>query len=252
MPIYLLFSWLMVTLRALGVVLLLPTLGGQQLPVAMRVALSLGLATLLYGIVPHVYEVPNGLLGLMTAAGSEVILGLAMGFVGRLVFATVETAGRMINNEIGLGGIPGVDIPRPNIEPLAATMSAFSGVLFFMSGGHLAALGAFVRSFDFAAAGHAGFGPASAEAMIVGTGRVIELGFRIAAPFIALNFLVNLAFSVLGRAVPRTNVFVLSFSLRMLVGFTLLATSGTLIARYVWVEFDLLPGRMLDLLPLAH
>ena len=249
MPLDLLYSWLMVGLRGLGVVLLFPTLGGQQLPVMLRVALALGMATLLYGLVPHAAVMPMDLWSLMTAAGSEVLLGFAMGFVGRMSFAAVELAGRMINQEIGLGGVPGIDTPHPGTEPLASILTMFAAVLFFLSGAHLGALAAFARSCDLAAAGHAAFGPASLEALIAGASHVIELGFRMAAPFLALNFLINLAFSVLGRAVPRMNVFVISFSLRSLLGFALLASAGTLIARYVWAEFDMLPGRILELLP---
>jgi flagellar biosynthetic protein FliR len=248
MSAVLLYCWLMVGFRALGVVLLLPTLGTAQLPAMMRIALSLCLATLLYGIVPHATILPTSLLDVIVAAGGEIVLGLAMGFVGRLVFATVETAGRMITQEIGLGGIPGINTPRPSEEPLAAMMGMFAGLLFFLSGAHLGCLAAFARSFDFAAAGHPAFGPVSAESLIMATGRVIELGFRIAAPFIAINFLINLTFSVLGRAVPRMNVFITSFSVRIVVGLSLLASSGML-ARYLWIEFNDLPARMLDLLP---
>jgi flagellar biosynthetic protein FliR len=250
MQLALVYSWLMVSLRGLGIVLLFPTLGTQQLPAVMRVALSMALASVMYAIVPHAPDLPPDLLKMMTAAGGGLLLGLAMGFVGRLVFGTVEAAGRIINQEIGLGGFPGIDTPRPAEEPLAAFLSMFAGLLFFLSGAHLGCLAAFARSFEFAPAGQPAFGAVSAEMLIVATGNVIELGFRIAAPFIAMNFLINLAFSVLGRAVPRMNVFITSFTIRIVVGLALLATSGMLFARYLWVEFDNLPMRMLDLLPL--
>ncbi len=248
MPIDLVFAWLMVFLRSLGVVLLFPTLAGRPLPVMLRVAMAACLASILYGIVRG-SPFPSGIGGLIFAAGGEVILGLVFGFIGRLAFAAVELAGRLIANEIGLMAAPGFDVPQPAQEPLPAFLSMFAGVLFFLFGAHLTVLTAFMRSFDLAPAGAPGFSDGTTLSLIVQTGHVISLGFRIAAPFIALNFLVNLAFSVLGRAVPKMGVFVLSYPLRTLAGFSLLAGAGGLIARYLWTEFDAMPFRILEILP---
>jgi flagellar biosynthesis protein FliR len=248
MPLEWGFAWLMIFLRGMGVILLIPTLAGQSLPVMVRLALSACLATLFAGLVPA-GGIPASLWGMISAAAGEVILGLVFGFVGRLVFATVELGARLIANEIGLVAAPGFDVPQPSQEPLAALLSMFAGLLFFLLGAHLGVLSAFARSFDFSPAGVPGFGAGSVEVLVQATARVIEVGFRIAAPFIGLNFLTNLAFSVLGRAVPKMNVFILSYSFRLLAGFALLAGSGGLIARYLSVEFDLMPFRLLELLP---
>lgn len=243
-----LLTWMMVFLRGLGVLLQLPVLAGRPLPVTVRLGLGVCLATLVAGIVSPA-QVPLNLPDLALMTAREILVGLALGFVGRMAFSAVEMAGRLMSSEIGLSATPGMGVPEPSTEPLAALLSSFAIVLFFLLGGHAALLDAFVRSFHHAPAGKATLDPAAADELIRITGHVIELGLRIAAPFIAMNFLVTLAFSALGRAVPKMNVFILSFSVRAIAGLSLLSAAGALIARYLYVEFAAAPVQMLQILP---
>jgi flagellar biosynthesis protein FliR len=243
-------AWMMVFMRTLGVILQLPIMTERPLPIMVRVGLCVCIATLLAGIVPAA-PVPFGLWDLVKAIGGEVMLGLALGFVGRMVFAAVEMAGRIMTTEIGLSATPGMGVPEPSSEPVAALLNTFAVVLFFMFGGHLMMLSALARSFVLAPAGHPALSPDAGETMIAATSQMLELGLRLAAPFIAMNFLVTVAFSVLGRVVPKMNVFVMSFSVRVVAGLTLLSSAGALVARYLDTEFGDTALRMLHLLPVG-
>lgn len=241
------YTWMLVFLRTIGVILQLPIVAGRPIPVMVRVGLCVCIATLLAGLVPPAV-LPGDLWSLFTAAAGEVLVGLALGFIGRMAFSAVEMAGRVITSEIGLTATPGLGVPEPANEPVAALLSTFAVVLFFLFGGHLTMIAALTRSFELVHAGHPVLAPDAADTMLRATSHVIELGLRIAAPFIAMNFLVTLTFAALGRVVPKMNVFVVSFSMKSIAGLLLLSSAGALIARYLYTEFNETPVRMLQLL----
>lgn len=236
------------SLRAVGIVAALPALGGRALPALVRVSLAISLGALLAGVAPGASVPPPSTMGdLAIAAIQELLLGLAMGLVVRALLSAAELAGRLIAGEIGVVAAPGFDAPVPSQEPLPTFLGMFAGLMFFLLHAHEGVLAAYARSFEIAPAGTGRLSGIAAESLVGAVVALLELAMRMAAPFIALNFVITAGFSILGRAVPKMNVFIVSIALRALMGFGLLAGAGALFARYLSGEFDRLPWRMLDL-----
>ena len=209
--------------------------------------MSMLLALLLVGSISLPPElVKSAWLGLAAAALSEVLLGLAMGLIARSAYSILAVAGRLISNEIGLNAPPGFDVPIPAQEPLPALLVALGGLIFFSLGAHQDVLAAFARSFDFSPLGSYTITPLALNRMVRSTGDILATGLRIAAPFVALSFIVNLAFSILGKAVPRMDVFIASVSVRLWGGLLLLAGFGALLLQYLEPVWRALPWDMLE------
>lgn len=249
MPVAVLIVWLLITIRATAFLMLLPGLTGQPMPVTLRLGLAVVVATLLAPVIPVAAVTPGTIAGLIGAVAGEVLVGVLMGFVGRMAFYATEMGGRVIATEIGLTATPGIDAPTAATEPLAAMLHRFAAVLYFLVGAHLMAIGAFAHSFRFAPPGLAGLNPGAADQLIVITGKTFSVGVQLSAPFIALNFLLTFAFGLLGRTVSKINVFLLSLGARSFAGLALLGGAGVLIARYLLAAFEQIPTDMLMYLP---
>jgi flagellar biosynthesis protein FliR len=237
----------LIGLRAVGVILAMPSPGGGTMPAFLRGAMGILIAVLLWGVV----GVPSALAGrtwgfYATSAVSELLLGLVMGFIVRVAFSISAFGGRLISNEIGLNSPPGFDVPLPAQEPLPSLLTAFSGVLFFNFGLHHDVLSSFARSFEVSPLGSYSISGAVIERLIRTSAEIFVVGLRIAAPFIALSFVTNLAFGLMGRAVPRMNVFVESISLRLWAGLLLLSGSGALIWRNLDPHWQRVPWTILE------
>lgn len=124
---------------------------------------------------------------------------------------------------------------------------SFGTVLFLITGAHQFCLVAFVRSFEIFPPS-ANFNPQSLSAVIAASGKVFLLAIQISAPLLAISFLVNMSFSVLGRAAPSLNVFLLSFPVQILAGLTVFAMTLGLTVQYVMRDMLTLPETMLRFL----
>lgn len=226
--------WVLVLLRTGTFFLGIPLFAGRLIPVRIRMAFGLMLSLLISPYVPADLELSTHYVGVIILAMNEVCVGLLLAMMVRMVFFAVELAGYLISYEIGLMASNSIN---PLLGSTDATLSSlfyyFSLLIFFIVGIHHEVIKAFTLSFELLPIGTFFLQANPMVEYVSEVSNVFVLGVLMAAPFIALNFIVNISFAVLGKAVPKMNVFITSFSVRIISGLVLLVSSILLFSSYV-------------------
>lgn len=244
-------AWLFAMFRASALMLVIPVFSLTAFPRLARIGLAALLAWIVAPLALPALAYPQSQFALVLMITKEIAIGVLMGLAVRMVFATLDCAAQIIVVEIGMQ-------PSPDFDPSASTGGNplgtgmfYLGVVVFFSGAQYAIILALARSFELVPPGLESVSMNFLPIVVSQSARILELGVLIAAPFMAVNFLINFAFSILGRVVPRMNVFILSFSVRLLAGLALLAMAAGLFAHYIIQEFAHVPETMLRFLPFA-
>lgn len=247
------YNWLLVFLRLSAFLLVLPFFSSTNFPVRLRVGLAAAGALLIAPLLPPASLAGLPLLSVFGIMIQEVGVGLLLGFVSRMVFYAADLAGNVIATEIGLnmGAI---------FNPLTQQSSAIPGtVLFFLAAVvmltldlHHWILAGFQRTYEVLPVGTAGINEALFTMVVSHTGKIFVVALQIAAPVLAVSFVVTLVFAVLSRAVPQVNVFILSFSFRIIGGLAVFGFTLQLTAQHVLNYLRALPDDLLHLAQLMR
>ena len=205
--------------RVLALFSALPVLGQRMVPVRVRVGLAVLIVIAAQASLPAMPQLAlDSPLAFMLIA-QNVLIGLALGFAVRIVFAAVEFAGEMIGLQMGLGFASFFD-PTSGGQANAASrfFSTVIALLFIVTNGHLLVIAAVVQSFHaFPVAAEPFAFLRALQPQVWGT-EIFALGLWIALPLIGMLLFVNLVLGVISRVAPQMNVFAIGFPVTLGVG----------------------------------
>lgn len=240
------YPGLLIFLRASGLFIIMPVFSGTMIPQPVRIGIAALFAYLLAPSFGDFGGIPVHWFGVVLEVIHEVLTGLLLGFAVRFLLYGLEMAGEIIAVQIGLSLSSNIDpVTRNSATPPNTMLLSFGTVLFLVTGAYQYCLIAFARSFDLFPPS-AIFNPQSINTVIDASGRVLLIAVQIGAPLLAISFLVNMCFSVLGRAAPSLNVFLLSFPVQILAGLTIFSMTIGLIVQYILRDMVMLPETMLQ------
>lgn len=239
----------LVSLRVAVVLALLPAPFGELAPATIRGALSFILAFVItlpaLHAAPTVAEDPFTLL---RYAGSEFLVGSALGLTARVTLAAAEAAGTLAGNAMGLGFANQVD-PLFNSEgvPTTSLLSYVAVLIFFVLRGHHIVIEALSASL-IAAPPAQGFASFPTDVLLgLGT-KIVAQGLRIAAPVIGTMFISQLGMALVSRAAPKVQIFSLTFGVAVSVGALILVASAPQVAQGMANTLATMPDTLAQLL----
>lgn len=216
--------YLVVLARVGGLVTFAPFWSHQATPKKARAALALVLALALApAVAGRVPDPPSEPARLALLLAGELLAGCALGFVGRLVFLSVEMAAHVIGAQMGLA-LAGTIDPSTKAQTQALGVAGQMlglAVLLGMDGHHWF-LAAAVRSFSEAAPAGPHVSAGLAELLVRLSADALAVGVALSAPAIVVLLAVELALALAGRAAPQVQVLVLGFPIKIAVGLWLI------------------------------
>ncbi|MBS1186283.1 MAG: fliR [Burkholderiaceae bacterium] len=206
--------------RVLGLIAVAPLFGNISIPARIKVTLGIMISLIIAPSVPPLAATdPMSLQGLLILA-QQFVIGAAMGFTIRIVFAAVEMAGEVTGMTMGLGFATFYD---PMSQGRSSAISQFFALLMLMiylsTNLHLALLAILSDSFTAIPISATPVGGKIFLQLTEWGGRIFSAGVQLALPLIAALLITNMSLGILTRAAPQLNLFGIGFPITIGVGF---------------------------------
>lgn len=210
--------------RILGLIAIAPPFGNNSVPVQVKLLLGVMLALIVAPtIAPLTHADPMSISGIMILM-QQLVIGMAMGFMVRVVFAGIEMAGEVIGLTMGLGFASFFDPQtQGRTSAISQVLVLISTLLFLTLNVHLSVFAALVESFKtipISTALTMGF---SFQKLAIWGEQIFIISMRLSLPIVAALLITNVALGILTRAAPQLNLFGIGFPITIGVGFLMLS-----------------------------
>lgn len=234
-------TFLILFARVGAVLMLLPAFSEESVPAQIRLLAALGFSIGLYGLLnPKIAPAAHAEAGLPMIVIAEMLVGIAMGMIVKMLFSAASMAGSIASMQIGLASALVADPSLGGQSPLLARLIGLSALIVCMSVGvHHLWIASIVNSYALFPVG--GLPPAQDFAMLAVRvlGQATGLGVSLAAPLILYGAIFNLGLGLAARVAPAIQVFFITQPLNLLLGLSLLAmVAGTMLTGFAAAMTD--------------
>ena len=219
---------MLVVFRLAGLLVFTPLLANRSLPRRFRVMLAVMFGAAIYPWLPPTIRVEpdTGLWELAPLMVSELLIGLVMGFMAGLPVLALDMAGFLMGHQMGMS------LARVYNPDAGTDSDLFGQILMYVGLGAFVAVGgleavflSLVSTFKNVPIGAFSMDRVPLDAVVGLVASGVELAMRVAAPVVAIIFLLMIALGFVMKTMPQVNVMSVGFTVKILFGIAMLAAS---------------------------
>ena len=205
--------------RILGLITAAPLFGNASVPTTVKIALGVLLASIIAPAIPALPAAdPLSMAGLLILV-QELLIGVAMGFAIRLVFAAIEMAGEICSLTMGLGFASFFDpLTKGRSSAVSQFLALIATMAFLAANAHLVLLEALAESFITMPISATPISSSAEWEMAKWGGLIFSAGLHLSLPIVAALLITQVALGILTRAAPQLNIFGIGFPITLGVG----------------------------------
>ena len=205
-------------LRVSAIVATMPILGNSTVPVRVKGGLSLMIAFLIFPFV-ELHAPPLEIFSLSLRMAGEVMVGITMGFAGRLIFAGVRLAGQLAGFQMGFAIVNVFDpITSSQVSILAQLQYLFAMLIFLAVDGHHLFLYAIAESYRILPPLGFHFSGELMQSIVELSKDIFVIAIKTGAPAITALLMTSIGFGLIARTVPQINILIVGFPVKIAVG----------------------------------
>jgi flagellar biosynthetic protein FliR len=228
------FAFLLIFFRLGAAVMVLPGVGEAYVPPRVRLGFALGFSLALTPVLQSsLPSIPGSPLSLMLLILNEVMIGVFMGLIVRIMFAAMHITGMILAMVSGLSSALMFDTTQSSQGSIIGNfLSIVALVLFFSMDLHHIVFKGLLDSYTLFIPGQ--FLPVDDFANMASrlVSKIFLIAVQLSTPLLMVGLIVYLASGILSRLMPIMPVFFVIIAPQLLISFFLLMI--TLSAMMLW------------------
>ena len=226
--------YIFVFVRMTAIIIMNPIFSRSNIPSAAKVGL-IGLLTII--ITPYI-EIPpetTAMIDFLACIVKEFFVGFVLTYVFNIYYYMLMFAADIMDSQFGLSMAKTMD-PQTKIQTAVSgnLLNIVFTLYFFVTNSHLVLIGTAVSSYDAVPAGFSGINiMGSCSFAIELFTSVFLLALRLALPFVAAEFVMELSLGILMKLIPQIHVFVIQMQGKILLALILLISLSIPMTRFI-------------------